>query len=138
MYCCVPPTKIEVLAGVRAIDTSVGPLELSTRRFAVELCVRLPLVPVIVTVYPPVVAVALAVRFRVVDPDPVTEVGLNVPVTPAGKPLTLKAMEPLNPPRLVAKVVKLVLLPWTTFCELGDVESEKSTVALTTSDTVVE
>ena len=93
------------------MERSVGPLELSTRRFAVALCVRFPLIPVMVIVYPPVVAVVDAAKFNVVDPEPVTEAGLNVPVTPAGSPLTLNAIDPLNPPNAVEVAVKLVLFP---------------------------
>jgi hypothetical protein len=136
VYCRVDPFGIEEVDGITAKDTSVGPLELSTRRFVVELCVSVPLVAVIVSVYAPVVAVALTTRFSVVDPDPVTVAGLNVGITPAGKPPTLNETDALNPPMLVTVDVKLVLAPWITFWEPGEVESEKSTVALTIRVTV--
>jgi hypothetical protein len=126
---------MEELAGVTAIDVRAGE-ELNTRRFVVDPCVRLPLIAVIVNVYAPVVAVAVATTVMFVDPEPVTVVGLNVAATPAGKPLTLKVVAPLNPPKPAIVVVKLVLLPWITFCELGAVVIEKSIELLTTRITV--
>ena len=126
---------MEGLAGVTAIDTRTGE-ELNTSRFVVELCVRLPLMAVIVMVYAPVVAVAEAATFRFVEPEPVTVVGLNVPVTPAGNPLTLKVVVPLNPPKPAIVEVNVVPPPWVTLCELGAVVIEKSTALLATRVTV--
>ena len=80
-----------------------------------------------------VVAVATV---RVEEPEPVTEVGLNVPVAPVGRPLTVKATAALKPFALVTVGVKLVLPPWTTVCELGDAASEKLGAGFTTSVTV--
>jgi len=63
----------------------------------VVLLARLPDVPLIVTVAVPVVAVPLAVSVSVllfVGLDVV--VGLNEAVTPAGKPVALKATPPLK------------------------------------------
>src|SRR5713101_3637670 len=75
-----------------------GCCTLVTCRVTLAVCVRLPPVPVIVSVYVPA-AVALVVEtFNVEEPEPVTEVGFNVAVTPAGAPLTLSATAPLNQP----------------------------------------
>jgi hypothetical protein len=58
---------------------------------------KAPLVPVIVNVRVPVVALLFTVTVRVEVPEPVTEVGLKVPVTRDGSPLTLKLTAPANP-----------------------------------------
>ena len=80
------------------------------------------------------------VTVRVEDPDPVTEVGLNVPVAPLGRPLTEKLTAELKPFKPVTVGVKLVPLPWITVCELGDAASEKPgtpfTIRATVSDCV--
>jgi len=60
-------------------------------------CVRLPLVPVMVSVYVPATAELLVDTLSVDEPEPLTEVGLNVVVTPVGTPLTLSATLPMNP-----------------------------------------
>ena len=135
MNCCVPPAKMDGVAGVTAIDVRTG-VELSTNRFVVEVCVKLPLMPVIVMVYAPVVAVAEAVTVRFVEPAPVTVGGLNTPVTPAGKPLTLKVVVPLNPPKMEVVDVKPVAPPCITLCELGAVLMEKSMALFTIMVTV--
>ena len=67
----------------------------------VALCVRLPLMPVIVKVYEPTGVFAEVVMFRVEDPEPLTEDGLNVPVAPVGNPLMLSETAPLKPPEAV-------------------------------------
>ena len=38
--------------------------------------------------------VELVVRLRVEEPEPVTEVGLKVPVAPVGNPVTLRVTTP--------------------------------------------
>ena len=64
-------------------------------------------------------------------PEPVTEVGLNVPVAPVGRPLTVKSTAALKPFAPVTVGVKVVLPPWTTVCELGEAVSEKLGGAVT-------
>ena len=98
-------------------------------------CVRLPLVPVMVNAYEPVAAVADVDMVRVDDPEPVTEVGLKVPVTHVGRPLTEKLTAELNPFKAVTVGIKLVAAPWTTVCVAGDAVSEKLGDKLTTSVT---
>jgi hypothetical protein len=59
------------------------------------LCVRLPDVPVIVTVKVPVMAATLALSVNVLAP--VVGFGLNDAVTPLGNPEADKLTFPLNP-----------------------------------------
>jgi len=65
--------------------------------------VIVPLVPVMVTVAAPRVAVLDAVNVRALVP--VVEAGLNAVVTPAGNPLALNATLPVKPPLGVMVIV---------------------------------
>ena len=56
-----------------------------------------PLVPVIVKGQFPAATVLSVRTVRVELPAPVMVVGLNVPVAPEGRPLTLEATWPANP-----------------------------------------
>lgn len=80
-------------------------------KVTVEVLTRLPLVPVTVSVDEPATVVALVAMVNVVDPEPVTEVGLNVPVAPVGRPLTVNATAELNPFNAATVGVKLVPPP---------------------------
>jgi hypothetical protein len=76
-----------------------------TTRVTLAVCVSEPLVPVIVSVKVPV-GVLVAVAILSVEPLPaLTEVGLNVPVAPVGSPVTLRLIEPLNPPMALVLTV---------------------------------
>src|ERR1019366_2664296 len=78
-----------------------------TDRLIVVVCVKLPDVPVIVTVAVPVAAVTLAVKVSVlVD---VAGFGLNAAVTPLGKPDAERVTLPLKP---FDGVMVIVLVPW--------------------------
>ena len=98
---CPPLKKTSAANGVTA-----GPPELIwntgvlftglTTSVTVAECVRLPLVPVIVSGYVPAAAVPVA-TVSVEVPDAVTEAGLNVAVAPAGTPLTLNDTLPAKP-----------------------------------------
>ena len=109
--------------------TAVGEAEMvkfgSAVTFSVNvvLAVVEPLVPVMVTVAVPTVAVLDAVNVRVLPADPVTEVGLKLAVTPDGSPLALNATVPLKP--LIELTVTLVeaLVPCSTVTP--DAEMEK-------------
>ena len=68
-------------------------------------CVKLPLVPVMVTVKVPALALQVLVRFSVDVPEPVTEAGLKFAVIPPGSPLMLRATAPVNPPDGLAVTV---------------------------------
>src|SRR5262249_10512942 len=60
--------------------------------------VRLPLVPVIVSVNAPVGVVLDVETFSVDDPNPpLIDVGLNEPLGPLGSPLTLRLTVPVRP-----------------------------------------
>jgi hypothetical protein len=72
----------------------------------VVVWLRLPLVPVTVTVAGPVVAVVEAVKVRVLVP--VVDAGLKLAVTPDGKPLAARATEPVKP---FSGLTVMVLLP---------------------------
>src|ERR1700730_12493692 len=76
-----------------------------TFRVNVVLAVVAPLVPVMVTVAAPTVAGLYGTKERVVPAEPVTDGGLNVAVTPAGRPLTLRLMGLLKP--LIEETVTL-------------------------------
>ena len=71
--------------------------EVLMTRLTVTECDRLPLVPVTVTLYVPTAVLVEVVIVSVEEPAPVTEVGLKLPVTPVGNPLTLKVTALLKP-----------------------------------------
>ena len=68
-----------------------------TKKVTVAVCVRLPLVPVIVIVYVPVGVLVPVVTVIVLLPEPpLTGFGLNVGFAP-GIPLALKVTFPVKP-----------------------------------------
>ena len=80
----------------------------------VVVSVRLPAVPVIVTVTgPPVVAVLLAVSVNTLDPV-VVGFGLNEAVTPLGNPLAARVTPPVNPFAGVTVMLSVLFAPCTT------------------------
>lgn len=87
------------------------------------VAVKLPDVPVMVTLAVPVVAVLLAVSVSVL----VEVVGFvpNAAVTPLGRPEAARVTLPENPPRSVTVIVLVPLLPCVTVTLLGDEESVK-------------
>lgn len=86
-------------------------------------------VPVMVTVKIPVVAVELAETVSVDVTDPlaggITGLGLNVVVTPLGRPAVLRATASLKPPVEVTVTVTVPLVPWTMVMEVGLLERLK-------------
>jgi hypothetical protein len=68
-----------------------------TTRVTVVLCVRVPLVPVMVSVYVPAGVLLAVVTARDEVPEPVTEVGVKLPLAPLGNPLALSVTLPVNP-----------------------------------------
>lgn len=111
-------------------------LELMVRAMVV-VWVRLPDVPVIVTVAAPVVAVALAVSVSTLVL--VVLAGLKLAVTPLGRPEAERLTEPVKPLTGVTVMVLVPLLPWIMATLAGEAESEKFGVAtaLTVSVMVV-
>jgi len=87
-----PPCAMVTLVGEAASEKFGEGL---TVRLTVVVCVKLPDVPVIVTVAAPVVAVALAVNVKVLDV--VAGFGLKAAVTPVGKPDAAMVTLPLKP-----------------------------------------
>jgi hypothetical protein len=89
---------------------------------------KVPDVPVMVTVEVPVVAVALAVNVTTLVPV----VGLvpKAAVTPEGRPEAESVTLPVKPPEGVSVMVLLPLLPWVTVTLVGEAESEKFGVAV--------
>jgi hypothetical protein len=86
-----PPISKSVQLGGRPV------LGLTTRVTDVE-CERLPLAPVMVSVYVPAGVVLTVATLNAEEPDPpLMDVGLKLPVAPVGKPLTLSDTVPLNP-----------------------------------------
>ena len=86
----------------------------ATVSVASVLCNRLPLVPVMVRIGLPTGVLLLVLTVRVELPDPITVVGLNVPVAPAGSPFTPRFTTPLNPPPVVTVTVELDDAPGLT------------------------
>ena len=68
------------------------------------------------------------VTVSVDEPGVATEPGLNVAVAPLGNPVALNVTVPVNPPDGVTVAVYVVLAPWTTVCDAGVADTEKSGV----------
>jgi len=95
-------------------------------------CERLPLVPVTVTVYLPVVPL----HERVEVPEPVTLVGVRVQVRPVdGATPAVRLMMPLKPCNAVTVIVEVPETPARTVTEVGPAEMVKScTVTVTVAE----
>jgi len=106
-----------------ALTLKAGEVVELTVRAMVVVAVKLPEVPVIVTIAAPVVAEEDAVSVRTLLPV----VGLvpNAAVTPLGKPEAARVTLPLNPPTSVTVIVLVPLLPCVTVKLLGEAESVK-------------
>lgn len=74
----------------------------------------------------PVVALLFTVTVRVEVPEPVTEVGLKVPVTRDGNPVTLRLTAPANPFFPVIVTVYVPDAPRATLRLVGETEIVKS------------
>ena len=68
-----------------------------TTKVTVAVWLRLPLVPVIVSVELPVGVVLAVVTVIVEEPEVVTDEGLKLAAAPAGNPAALKLTVPVNP-----------------------------------------
>jgi hypothetical protein len=87
------------------------------------VAVKLPDVPVMVTVAVPVAAVPFAVRVSVLVE--VAGFVLNAAVTPLGRPEAARVTLPENPPKSLTVIVLVPLLPWVMVKLLGDELSVK-------------
>ena len=92
-----------------------------TVRLTVVVWLRLPEVPVMVTVLVPDVAVLLAVSVRVLVL--VVVAGLNEAVTPAGRPEAARLTLPVNPFSGSTVMVLVALAPWFSVTLAGDADS---------------
>jgi hypothetical protein len=108
-----------------------------TLRETVVMFVKLPDVPVMVTVTVPGVAVPLAVSVNVLAL--VALLGLKAAVTPLGSPVADKPTLPLNPFWGVTVIVLVPLAPCVMVTLLGDAERAKfaGATAVTVRETVV-
>ena len=68
-----------------------------TTSVTVAVWLRLPLVPVIVSVELPAGVLVVVVIVSVEVPEPVTDAGLNDGVAPDGNPLAARLTVPVNP-----------------------------------------
>lgn len=91
----LPPAVTDCDAGV-AESEKFG-VEEVTLNVTVAVWLRLPLVPVTVSVKLPAVVELVVDTVNVDDPDPLIEDGLKLAVAPPGEPLTLKDTVPLKP-----------------------------------------
>jgi hypothetical protein len=128
-----PPCETVTLVGEAASEKFGDGL---TVRLTVVVCVKLPEVPVIVTVAAPVVAVAPAVSVSVLVV--VAGFGLKAAVTPLGSPEADMVTLLVNPLR---RVIVTVLVPPVAPCVMvtlvGEAASEKFGAAFTVRLTVV-
>ena len=85
-----------------------------TFNVALVTCDRLPLVPVMVSGYPPTGVEPEVVMVNVDEPLPATEPGLNEAAAPAGRPATEKVTSPENPLAAETDVVKFAFAPART------------------------
>src|ERR1700746_1020581 len=85
----------------------------------VVVCVRLPLVPVIVNVDVPTGVLPVVVTVNVELPVPATVLGEKRALAPAANPLALRLTTPPNPFKAPMLVVYVVALPTITVWVLG-------------------
>ena len=97
-----------------------------TVRVKVVVRVMLPLTPLTVIVYVPMVAPGGTVKVRAeVPPLLAMDAGLKLTPRPDGPPVADKATAESKPFRKVAVIVDVPLLPCATETELGEAEREK-------------
>src|SRR5208337_3520707 len=84
-----------------------------------------PPVPVTVIVYVPVAVVEETTRFKTDVPEPVTDVGLKLAVTPVGWPLAERVTAESKPSTAVTAIVEVPLLPCATETDVGDADRVK-------------
>ena len=128
------PCVTEMLVGDAARVKAGATLGLTVSPMVVD-AVRVPDVPVMVTVDVPVAAVLEAARVRTLVPV----VGLvpNEAVTPLGKPDVERVTLPVNPPTSVTEIVSVALLPCVTEMLVGDAARVKPGVPVFTVKAIV-
>jgi hypothetical protein len=95
---------------------------LTTVKVRVVVSETLPLVPLMVMTWVPVGALLETVRVKSDVPEPVTEVGLKLPVTPVGMPVAESATAESNPPVAVTVTTAYPLWPRASEPEVGETE----------------
>jgi len=130
-----PARPVEPIFESVQIVGSVGIPAGCTVRDTVAMLVKLPEVPVMVTVAAPVVAVLLAVSVRALEL--VVLVGLKDAVTPLGKPEAERLTLLLKPFCGATVIVLVPLAPCVIAILFGDAESVKFGGAATVSERVV-
>ena len=106
----------------RAVGEAVIAKLGSAVTFRVKFAVSVvpPLVPVMVTVAGPTVAVFVAVKVRVLPAEPLSVAGLKVAVTPAGSPaVTIKSTVPVKPPTELSVTLLVPVCPCITLAPLA-------------------
>jgi hypothetical protein len=112
----LPPALRVTLAGIAERVKLAGAVTVMAR---VALLVDVPDVPAMVTVEVPYAALAAAFSVSVVTRAAV-KAGLNVAVTPTGKPVMAKATMPLKLPCGATVMVLAALPPWEILRLAGD------------------
>jgi hypothetical protein len=102
VYVALLPCATVCELGVAEMLKSDGPCTINV---TVPVCVRVPLVPVIVSVYVPAGVVVAVVTDNVELPEPETDVGLRLAVAPVGNPLTLRFTVSVKPFSALSVVV---------------------------------
>jgi len=98
-----------------------------TTSVTVAVWIKLPLVPVMVSVEVANGVEAVVETIKIEDPEPpLIEAGLKLAVAPVGKPLTTRDTVPVNPLNGATLAVYVVFAPAFTVCELGVAENIKS------------
>lgn len=117
----VPCVMIKLLGEAESVKSGVG-IGLTVSK-TVVLFLKLPEIPVIVTVVVPVLAVLLAVSVKLLAP--VVGFGLNDAATPFGKPEADRLTLPLKPFCGVTVIVLVPLVPCVIIMLLEDPASVK-------------
>jgi hypothetical protein len=117
-------------------DGDVAVEKSTTCSVTVVLWFKLPLVPLIVSVELAVGVDADVFTVMVVEPEPVTVVGLKLAFAPVGNPVVVNDTTPVNPPDGVIVTVYVVEDPRLTVCEDGVAAIVKLPAAFSLGTTV--
>src|SRR5580765_6494932 len=137
--CCEPVAPEMLDTGTPSFSTDTPPPVVTVTDAFAE-CTTEPDVPVTVKVVVDTVAVDATARVSVELPPAVTVAGEKVPVTPAGSPETLSAIDCELPFSGVVDTVYVPLAPCAMVCEAGETATVKSGgfAAVTVIDAVAE
>jgi hypothetical protein len=130
----LPCTTVTLLVVGVSVKLGAGVIQ----RLTVVLAVRLPEVPLIVTVAAFVVTAALLLAVSVSTCVPETVPAANDAVTPVGNPVAARVTVPLNPLAPVTVTVLVPVPPWATDTLVGKAEIVKLGPAVTETSTEVD